>query len=286
MKAGFWMGPEGSEEDLVLKPIGGGRDPLAPPVPNPMAVLATGAAEELIRRCAGAAVLLPKVRNALAEASQGRGATQFDLSGLGSEDRALIAQVLGDGEVNMVAAMPDGCVAQAQESVLAGLWQVQISEQDGTVARDLLEVGEIPDAALVAAEAAAEDIEIGAPPEGAMNVLPVLAEIRDRVARVDPAHPNHVLNFTLLPMTEADMAFLQRSLGDGPVQMLSRGYGKCRILATGLRHVWSVQYFNAMDSVILDTLEIGTVPASARAAAEDFADSAERLGEILEAYFE
>lgn len=286
MKAGFWMGPEGGEEDLVLKPIGGGEDPLAPSVSNPMAVLATADAEELIRRCAGAAALLPQVRAALTEASQGRGARQFGLSELGSEDRALIAQVLGDGEVNMVAAMPDGRVAQAQESVLAGLWQVQISEQNGTVVEDLLEVAEIPDAALVAADAVAESIEIGAPPEGAMNVLPVLAEIRDRVAKVDPAHPNHMLNFTLLPMTEADMAFLQQSLGDGPVQILSRGYGKCRVLATGLRHVWSVQYFNAMDTVILDTLEIGTAPAAARAAAEDFADSADRLGEILEAYFE
>lgn len=286
MKAGFWMGLEGTEEDLVLKPIGGADDPLAGRAANPMAVLATADAEELIRRCAGAAALLPEVRESLTAAAESGAARQFDLSGLASEDRALIAQVLGEGEVNMVAAMPDGRIAQAQESVLAGVWQVQISEQDGTVVGDLLEVGEVPDAARIATAGMPEAIDIGAPPEGAMNVLPVLTEIRDRVARVDLSRPNHVLNFTLLPMSEADMAFLQQSLGDGPVQILSRGYGKCRVLAAGLRHVWSVQYFNAMDTIILDTLEIGGVPASARAATEDFADSAERLGEILEAYFE
>jgi hydrogenase-1 operon protein HyaF len=46
-----------------------------------------------------------------------------------------------------------------------------------------------------------------------------------------------------------------------------------------------VQFFNATDAIILDTLEIGEVPAAARAAEEDFRDSAERLREIHEAYF-
>jgi hydrogenase-1 operon protein HyaF len=41
-----------------------------------------------------------------------------------------------------------------------------------------------------------------------------------------------------------------------------------------------------MDTIILDTLEVGDVPVSLCAADEDFQDSAERLGEILEAYFQ
>ena len=47
----------------------------------------------------------------------------------------------------------------------------------------------------------------------------------------------------------------------------------------------SVQYFNAMDEIILDTLEIGGVPVVALAATEDFRNSSERLREIYEAYF-
>ena len=87
-------------------------------------------------------------------------------------------------------------------------------------------------------------------------------------------------------MAPEDMSFLQASLGEGPVGLLSRGYGKCRIHATSTRHVWSVQYFNAMDEIILDTLEIGGVPVVALAATEDFHDSSERLREIYEAYFQ
>ena len=94
-----------------------------------------------------------------------------------------------------------------------------------------------------------------------------------------------MINFSLLPMNEIDMQFLQQTLGDGPVQLVSRGYGACKVTATGARNVWSVQFFNAMDTIILDTLEIGDTPAAACAADEDFHDSAERLREIYEAYF-
>ncbi len=75
------------------------------------------------------------------------------------------------------------------------------------------------------------------------------------------------------------------TLGAGPVQLTSRGYGTCRVLATGARNVWSVQFYNAMDTIILDTLEICTIPAVAIAAEDDFKDSAVRIREIEEAYF-
>ena len=46
-----------------------------------------------------------------------------------------------------------------------------------------------------------------------------------------------------------------------------------------------MQFFNVMDQILLDTVEIGGVPVVATAADEDFRDSAERLREIEEAYF-
>jgi hydrogenase-1 operon protein HyaF len=44
------------------------------------------------------------------------------------------------------------------------------------------------------------------------------------------------------------------------------------------------QYFNSDDTLILNTLEVSDVPSVACAAMEDLADSAERLGEILNFY--
>jgi hydrogenase-1 operon protein HyaF len=43
-----------------------------------------------------------------------------------------------------------------------------------------------------------------------------------------------------------------------------------------------VQYFNSMQTLILNTLEVVDVPEVAMAAAEDLADSRQRLRELLD----
>jgi hydrogenase-1 operon protein HyaF len=66
------------------------------------------------------------------------------------------------------------------------------------------------------------------------------------------------------------------------VTLLSRGYGNCRITSTRLRNTWWVQYFNSMNTLILNTLEVAPVPEVALAAPDDFAESLSRLGDWLE----
>lgn len=280
MKAGFWVAPEGAEETVTLLPIGGEEDHR-----RQVNLLATRSAEELIARCPDVAKLLPKLADALASQKAAKPGQLFDITDLPPDDRELISQVLGEGEVAGVAALTDGVVAQIQESVMAGLWRVRFTDRDGALIGDYLEIAAIPQVVRKAAELTATDLAFGAPPLGAMNVMPLLTEIAERHAAHRPGAPAHVINFSLLPMNDVDMQFLQATLGDGPVRLVSRGYGTCRVHATGARNVWSVQFFNAMDTIILDTLEIGDAPLAACAADEDFADSAERLREIDEAYF-
>ena len=121
------------------------------------------------------------------------------------------------------------------------------------------------------------------PPPGAMNAPAVLRELLDAAARRGEGDPAHIVNLTLLPMTPDDLAYLSASLGVGPVVILSRGYGNCRISSTALRDTWWVQYFNSSDSLILNTLEVTDLPDVAPAAAEDYADSIVRLAEWIEA---
>jgi len=117
-----------------------------------------------------------------------------------------------------------------------------------------------------------------------MNAPALLVELQERSSKYRPGEDNHIINFTLLPITEVDADVLTGVLGQIPLVIRSGGYGSSRVFATGLKHVWAVQYVNGMGSVILDTLEVGGVPVSVLAAKEDFEDSAERLAEILEAY--
>ncbi|MGY3033668.1 hydrogenase-1 operon protein HyaF [Bradyrhizobium sp. USDA 4354] len=239
--------------------------------------------DELAKNYPNATALLSNAAAAVSSQRSGAQTQLYGLANLSDPERKLIGEVLGEGEVAGVVALPDGSLAQIRESVLAGIWRVCIGSEP---AHEYLEVGAIPQIVRRAAtDLTSADLAIGAAPDGAMNVQPVLAEIRERARVWRFGMRAHVINLTLLPMSVVDLAFLQQSVGNGPVQLIFRGYGTCRVQATGIRNLWSVQFFNSTDNIILDTLEVGGVPIIALAADEDFQDSAERMQEIIKAYF-
>jgi hydrogenase-1 operon protein HyaF len=83
-------------------------------------------------------------------------------------------------------------------------------------------------------------------------------------------------------MTPADHDVLTLALPVGPVAMISRGFGNCHVSSTGLSNVWRVQYFNNMNTLILNTIEVVDVPEVVLAASEDLIDSRERLSELID----
>lgn len=236
---------------------------------------------------AGTRAVLGQVLTALRAARPAR----FPLDLISPADRRLLDQVLGEGEVSaQVLAQPglreftpEAACVRVQESVFAGVWRVRTRGDDGVLV-DHVEVGAVPAALAVAA---AED---GAaprqPPEPVparhVNLPPLLLELADQRARRQPGDPAHVINLTLLPLSPEDIAHLDHQLGTGRVLILSRGYGNCRITDTRVPHTWRVVYYNSQDAVILNTIEVGPLPAVACAAAQDLADSAERLAEVLQ----
>lgn len=235
-------------------------------------------ADEVADLAAGRSVLAA-LQRAVADYCAGKEPAQIRLSQLDAANRALVDQVLGEGEVSVLFG--GGIEARAQESVLTGIWLVQQRDADGRW-QDYIEVADVPTLvrnrpAGTTPGAATVDIL-----PGVINGRAVLTEILDRSARYRSGDSAYVLNLSLLPMGEADLAYLDAALGRGGVTLLSRGYGNCRITAAGPANVWWVQYFNSTDVLILNTVEIVDVPLVARAAAEDLVDSAERLAEILE----
>jgi hydrogenase-1 operon protein HyaF len=210
-------------------------------------------------------------------------ASRISLRALDAGDRDMVVDVLGEGDV--WGQLGGNVCYEIVESVLPGLWRIEATAQDGAKS-EWLEVAEIPQAIVATAERMPRDT-ISIPtqvPQGAMNALALLNELQERSSAYKPGTENHIINFTLLPITEVDAEVLTTVLGQLPLVIRGGGYGSCRIFATGLRHVWAVQFLNSMDKVILDTLEIGGVPVAALAAREDFEDSAGRLAEIIQAY--
>ncbi len=205
---------------------------------------------------------------------------RLDLADVSADARTVLNEVLGEGEVaiQVGGAQP----WRIQESVFTGLWRLYAVDAGGVVA-DLLEAAGVPQIALsVARTASALRLPPVAIPPGAMNSPSLLHEIEGQLATRGAGDPPHVLNLTLFPMSADDHLVLERALPVGPVAMISRGFGNCRITSTGARDVWRVQYFNSMNTLILNTIEIVDVPEVAMAAAEDLLDSRARLGELIQ----
>jgi hydrogenase-1 operon protein HyaF len=225
--------------------------------------------------------LLSAVKEA-ALAPRERETAVFSLEDLDAQDRSDLWEMLGEGEVSIV--VQGASRYEIQETALPGIFRVRTHRGEGVPDALHLEVGAVP-AVVVAAALHGTSPELpleDPPPTNLMNAQPLLAELRHRMATHAPTDPNHVVSLSLLPLSDADTAYLARALGAGPIKAESRGYGNCRVSATARRGIWAVQYFNVMDTLILDTLEIGSVPEAIIAATMDLEDSGARLAELLD----
>ena len=229
-----------------------------------------------------ARALLARFHAAYAEWSPGNGSDppRLELHGLPEPVLKVMNEVLGEGEV---AIRVGGTTHyRIQESVFAGVWRVCALDGNERLAGEWLEASPVPRVALDAAQAAAAATPACVDyPQGAMNSPALVREIGLQVARRAPGDPTHVVNLTLFPLSPEDHQVLEHALPVGPVAMISRGFGNCRITSTLARDVWRVQYFNSMNTLILNTIEVVDVPEVALAADEDLCDSRARLAELI-----
>jgi hydrogenase-1 operon protein HyaF len=203
----------------------------------------------------------------------------INLQSLASHTRQFIAEVLGEGEISVLADKADQRLV-IREAVFAGVWQIQ-NYRDGVLQHDYLETGVFPKIVMEWTQEA--EVSAGLPasfPDNLMNAPSLLHELFAKSNIFKPAFVE-TLNLTLLPLTPEDMAFLVESLGLAGISILAKGYGDCRMRRTCLPYVWWVQYFNSPGQLILNTLEITQLPQVAMAAPEDLEDSAIRLQETF-----
>lgn len=273
-------GTQPEDESLDYLPLPKDMSTYRPPVlPEP---------EELVGLDQARAAL-QQVLALLEQGAEGGAPGLVPLRQLAPRDFRIINQVLGEGEASAIVQLGAGHLeVRVQESVFAGVWRLMTwrheEGRDAELVDDAIEVGPVPS---LFAATAAEDVWASPPPWNGLlppnvqNAPLLVDEIRDQVARWQPGQVSHVVNLTLLPVTPEDIGFLDHQLGTGRVLMLSRGYGNCRISNTRLPNCWRVVYYNSMDKVILNTVEVVDMPEVAMAAPEDLRDSHERLREVM-----
>ncbi len=196
---------------------------------------------------------------------------RFSLLRVDPAIRKEINELLGEGEVSVLS----GSDLRAQETAFTGIWRIR---GDGV---DDVEASAFPVALRDLALSRKAPGETVTPPDGLMNAPALMHEIQAESAQCVPSRAAHVINLSLLPVTPEDLAWLDEELGRANLSVLSRGFGNCRITATAWPNVWWVQYFNSMEKLILNSIEIVDVPAVALAAAEDYDETRTRLREWI-----
>ncbi|AMY68738.1 hydrogenase expression/formation protein [Frigidibacter mobilis] len=265
---GFGPGSQPDPEgELQYLPMPSGMRTYSPHIPDAQDIAAL--AETL--------AMLAEMAVACEVVAQGGAAVSFDLARLSPAARKVMADALGQGEVAMkIRGLP---AVMVQESVFAGVWMLLAAGMD------VVEVAPVPSLALSRAHlphSPAIGVLARRVP-GLANAPALLAELVDKSLTRRAGEIAHVVNLSLLPHTPEDLAWLSEALGEGAVTILSRGYGNCRVSSCAQPHVWKVQFFNSMDTLILDTYEVCEMPEVALAAAEDLADSAIRIRDVIEA---
>lgn len=264
------FGP-GSQPDpageLQYMPMPSGMRTYAPHIPD----------VEDIAAMAETLAMLAEMAVACEVVAQGAPPVSFDLSTLSPAARKVMADALGQGEVSMkIRGLP---AVMVQESVFAGVWMLLAAGMD------IVEVAPVPSLALTRAHVPHTPAigVLAKQVRGLANAPAILAELVDKSLTRRAGDIAHVVNLSLLPHTPEDLVWLVEALGEGAVTVLSRGYGNCRVTACAQAHVWKVQFYNSMDTLILDTYEVCEMPEVALAAGEDLADSAVRIRDVIEA---
>ena len=239
---------------------------------------------ETVTNLDGAREAMDWLRSALTRYGRSSEPQLAELTALDPDNRELINQILGEGEVSVTCS--GSAPARSQEAVLAGVWRTLYLDKNDCVTVDLLEVADAPHLVRDPNERdLGIDISEDDVPIDVMNAMPILIELESHVAEYERNRSTHAINLTLLPLSDADVEFLDKRLGRGPVDILSRAYGKCQIISTLTPNVWWVRYYNSMSSLILNTLEVTDAPKVVCAAPEDLSDSAKRLDQILAPYW-
>ncbi len=282
--------------DIPVVPLGPGSQPEEsdgarleyidmPKGVNTYSIPDTPEADE-VRDLLGAREAMQWLLDALERYEPGVDPLMANITRLDERNRELVNQILGDGEVSAKYA---GVVkARMQEAVLAGVWRTFYLDESGNITHDLVEVADVP--YLVRMPASRDPDPLARlrnlqPPDDVMNAMPIITEIREHAEQFPITGKPHSINLTLLPLSKEDIEFLETALGQGPIDLLSRGYGDCRVRSTSIPNVWWVRFYNSMGTVVLDTLEVIDVPGVACAALEDIRDSKKRLEDILAPYW-
>jgi hydrogenase-1 operon protein HyaF len=101
------------------------------------------------------------------------------------------------------------------------------------------------------------------------NALPLLREISELLRRLLETGETGTIDLSALPLTPADLAWLQDKLGEGEIAVTLQANGESTLNETACSGVWWVVHRNTQGAVTTQFIEVAWVPELVKAHPQD-----------------
>jgi len=116
------------------------------------------------------------------------------------------------------------------------------------------------------------------------NGQPILHELASLMERLLETDQIGAIDLEALPLTPADLEWLEDQLGCGEISMTLESQGTSTLRETALPGVWWITHRNEQGGVLTQLLEVTFVPELAKAHPDDVHNGFERLQILLGNY--
>jgi hydrogenase-1 operon protein HyaF len=109
------------------------------------------------------------------------------------------------------------------------------------------------------------------------NAPPLLRELSELVKRLLASGETSAIDLTALPLTPADLDWLQDKLGAGEISVTLQANGESTLNETACPGIWWVTHHNEQGAVTSQFIEVAFVPELVKAHPEDVQTGQEYL---------
>ncbi|ODU01692.1 hydrogenase expression/formation C-terminal domain-containing protein [Thiobacillus sp. 65-1402] len=109
------------------------------------------------------------------------------------------------------------------------------------------------------------------------NAPPLLRELAAGVRRLLETGESSAIDLSALPLTPADLDWLQEKLGSGEISVILQAGGVSTLNETACPGIWWVTHRNEQGAVTAQFIEVAFVPELVKAAPQDVAIGQEYL---------
>ena len=114
------------------------------------------------------------------------------------------------------------------------------------------------------------------------HARPLLYELQALLTRYLETGQMGAIDLTALPLTPADLDWLETQLGPGEIQMTLESQGRSTLVETGLPGVWWIRHYNEAGELLTQLLEVTEVPELARAHRDEMQRGRDHLELLLD----